>query len=61
MCQQQSSNRAPAGGRKSRIEGDEMNLPILNGNGTDDLEKYWFLCEAIWTTRQTIEDDVKKS
>ena len=38
-----------------------MKLPILNGNGIDDPEKYWFLCEAIWTARQTIDDDVKKS
>ena len=41
--------------------GDEMKLPIFNGNGIDDLEQYWFLCEAIWTARQTIDDDVKKS
>ena len=41
--------------------GDEMKLPIFNGNGTDDPEQYWFLCEAIWTARQTIDDDVKKS
>ena len=38
-----------------------MKLPIFNGNGTDDPEQYWFLCEAIWTARQNIDDDVKKS
>ena len=38
MCQQQSSNRAPAGGRRPRMAGDEMKLPIFNGNGTDDPE-----------------------
>ena len=39
---------------------DKMKLPIFNGNGTDDPEQYWFLCEAIWTARQTTDDDVKK-
>ena len=42
------------------MAGDEMKLPIFNGNGTDDPDQYWFLCEAIWTARQTIDDDVKK-
>ena len=41
--------------------GDEMKLPIFHGNGTDDLEKYWFLCEETWTARQIVDDDVKKS
>ena len=38
-----------------------MKLLIFNGNCTNDLEQYWFLCEAIWTARQTTDDDVKKS
>ena len=59
-CQEQSSNRAPAEGRRSKMARDEMKLPIFNGNGTDDPEQYWFLWEAIWTARQTINDDVKK-
>ena len=37
-----------------------MKLLIFNGNGTDDPEQYWFLCEVIWTAQQTIDDDVKK-
>ena len=41
--------------------GEEMKLPIFHGNDTDDPEQYWFLCEVIWTARQTIDDDVKKS
>ena len=48
------------GGRRPRMAGDEMKLPIFHGNGTDDLEQYWFLCEAIWTSRQDVDDDVKK-
>ena len=38
-----------------------MKLPIFQGNGTDDPEQYQFLCEAIWTARQTIDVDVKIS
>ena len=43
------------------MAGDEMKLPIFNGNGTGDPEQYWFLCEVIWTARKTVDDDVKKS
>ena len=37
-----------------------MKLPIFHRNDTDDPEQYWFLCDAIWTARQTVDDDVKK-
>ena len=37
-----------------------MKLPMFHGNGTDDPEQYWFLCEAVWTAKQTIDDDVNK-
>ena len=40
---------------------DEMKLPMFHGNRTDDLEQYWLLCEAVWTTRQIVDDDIKKS
>ena len=40
--------------------GNEMKLPIFNNNGTDNQEQYWFLCEAIWTAWQIVDDDVKK-
>ena len=40
--------------------GDDMKLPLFHGNGTSDPEQYQFLCEAVWTIRQAIDDDVKK-
>ena len=40
--------------------GDEMKLPIFHGNRTDDPEQYWLLCEAVWTARQIVDDDIKK-
>ena len=40
--------------------GDDTRLPLFHGNVTEDPEQYRFLCEAIWTVRQTMDDDVKK-
>ena len=40
---------------------DKMKIPIFHGNGTDDLEQYWFLCEAVWTAKQSVDDDIKRS
>ena len=40
--------------------GDDMKLPLFHGNGTDDPEQYWFLCESVWTIRHATHDDVKK-
>ena len=37
-----------------------MKLPMFHGNDTDDLEQYCLLCEAVWTSRQTTDDDVNK-
>ena len=34
-----------------RMVGGEMKLQIFHGNDTDDPDKYWFLCEEIWTTQ----------
>ena len=42
------------------MERDDTKLPLFHGNEIDDPEHYWFLCEAIWIVRQTIDDDVKK-
>ena len=42
------------------MAGDEMKLPMFHGNGTDDPEQYQFLCEAVWTTRQIVDNDIKK-
>ena len=37
-----------------------MKLPMFHGNSTDHPEQYWFLCEAVWTSRNTTDEDVKK-
>ena len=43
------------------MPGDEMNLPIFHGNRTDDPKQYWFLCEAVWTAKQSVDNDIKRS
>ena len=40
--------------------GDDMKLPLFPGNGTDEPEKYWFLCEVVWIPRLTTDDEIKK-
>ena len=40
--------------------GNEKNLPLFHGNGTNDPKQYWFLCESVWRVRQNTNDDVKK-
>ena len=31
------------------MAGNDIKLPIFNGNGMEDPEQHWFLCDAIWT------------
>ena len=40
--------------------GDDVKLPLLHGNGIEDLEKYWFFCEVVWFVKQVQDDDIKK-
>ena len=42
------------------MAGDDTKLDLFHGNGTDDPEQYWFLCEAVWIAKQTTDDGVKK-
>ena len=39
---------------------DNVKLPLFHGNETEDPEKYWFLCEAVWTVKQVQDEDIKK-
>jgi hypothetical protein len=38
---------------------DEMRLPKFKGDGSEDPEKHWFLCEAIWSIKNVIDEVVK--
>ena len=39
----------------------DVRLPTFNGNGMEDLEQHWFLCEAIWMVRLVHNVDIKKA
>ena len=40
---------------------DEMRLPIFRGDGFEDLDQQWFLCEAIWNIKNVTDKDVKRT
>ena len=31
------------------MDGIDIKLPIFNGNGLEDLEQHWLLCNNVWT------------
>jgi hypothetical protein len=39
--------------------GDDMKLPVFKGLGLEDPEQHWFRCEAVWSVKQVIDDDIK--
>ena len=41
--------------------GTDVRLPTFNGNGIEDLEKHWFLCEAVWMVRLVHNSDINKT
>ena len=43
------------------MDGNDIKLPIFNGNGLEDPEQHWFLCEVVWTVRQVQYEAIKKS
>lgn len=40
---------------------DTMNFPIFKGLGNDDLNRFWFIAKAIWTTQNIIDDHMNKT
>ena len=42
------------------MAGDDIKLPLFQGNVTKDPEQYWFFSEAVWTLKQVQDDDIKK-
>ena len=41
--------------------GTDLRLPTFNGNGTEDPEKHWFLCEVLWMVCLVHNADIKKA
>jgi hypothetical protein len=38
-----------------------MRLPIFRGDGSEDPDQHWFLCEVVWSIRQVTDEAVKRS
>ena len=40
---------------------DEIRLPIFRGDGSEDPDQHWFLCEAIWNIKNVTDEVVKRT
>jgi hypothetical protein len=40
---------------------DEIRLPTFRGDGYEDPEQHWFLCEAVWSIKNITEEAVKRA
>jgi hypothetical protein len=40
---------------------DEMRLPIFRGDGSEDPDQHWFLCESIWNIKSITDEDIKRT
>ena len=43
------------------MAGADIQLPTFNGNGAEDSEQHWFLCEAVWMVRLVHNEDIRKA
>jgi hypothetical protein len=39
---------------------DEMRLSIFRGDGSEDHDQHWFLCEAVWNIKNVTNEVVKR-
>jgi hypothetical protein len=40
---------------------DEMRLPIFRGDGSEDPDQHWFLCEAMWNIKIITNEAIKRT
>jgi hypothetical protein len=40
---------------------DEMRLPIFRGDGSEDPDQHWFLCEDIWNIKNVTDEALKRT
>jgi hypothetical protein len=40
---------------------DEMRLPIFKGDGYEDPDQHWFLCEVVWSIKQVTDEAIKRT
>ena len=40
---------------------DDIKLSVFKGTGSEDPEQFWFLCEAVWTAKNIVDQDIRKA
>ena len=40
---------------------DDIKLPVFKGTRSEDLTQFWFLCEAVWTTKHIMDQDIRRA
>jgi hypothetical protein len=48
-------------GTLGRSMADEMRLPTFRGDGSEDPDQHWFLCEAVWSIKNVTDEAVKRA
>jgi hypothetical protein len=48
-------------GNLGRSMVDEIMIPIFKGDGSEDLDQHWFLCESIWNIKNVTDEVVKRN
>jgi hypothetical protein len=46
-------------GNLGRSMEDEMRLPTFRGDGSEDPDQHWFLCEVVWSIKNITDEAVK--
>ena len=40
---------------------NDIKIPVFKGTGSEDPEQFWFLCEAVWTTKNITDQDTRRA
>ena len=40
---------------------DDIKLPIFKGTGSEDPKQFWFLCEAVWTAKNIMDQNTRRA
>ena len=43
------------------MAGTDIKFLMFNGNGLEDPEQHWFLCESVWILQWIQDEDIKKA
>ena len=40
---------------------DDIKILVFKGSGSEDPEQFWFLCEAVWTAKNILDQDIRRA